>query len=64
MAPRHDRIALAGLLVIAAQWNASLPLIRPYAVAEISQEDPVAEFLQKAAQNGERSFAPYSELQY
>lgn len=64
MAPQHYRIALAGLLVIAAQWSASLPLIRPYAVAPISQECPVAGFLQRAAQNGERSFAPYSGLQY
>ncbi|KPL78656.1 hypothetical protein ADN00_05200 [Ornatilinea apprima] len=64
MAPQHCRIALVGLLVIAAQWSASLPLIRPYAVEAISQEDPVAEFLQRAAQTGERSFAPYSGLQY
>lgn len=64
MAPQHYRIALTGLLVIAAQWSASLPLIRPYAVAAISQEDPVAELLRQAAQNGERSFAPYSGLQY
>jgi len=64
LGPRKITLLFATGIILAGQWSASLPLIKPFPVTSISQDDPVSQFLLNAAEKGQRSYAPYSGLPF